>query len=68
MATNTFLTKIFGSRNDRLIKQYRRTVEQINGFEPALEKLSDEQLRGTTQEFRDRIGKGEELDDLLPEA
>ena len=41
---NNFLTKIFGSRNDRLLKQYRRTVEQINAFEPRLEQLSDEQL------------------------
>lgn len=67
MATN-FLTKIFGSRNDRLLKQYRRTVEQINALEPALEKLSDEQLRAKTQEFRERVANGESLDDLLPEA
>ena len=44
MATN-FLTKIFGSRNDRLLKQYRKTVARINALEPELEKLSDEQLR-----------------------
>ena len=43
MATN-FLTKLFGSRNDRLLKQYRRTVEQINAFEPKLEQLSDAAL------------------------
>ncbi len=65
---NNFLTKIFGSRNDRLLKQYRRTVEQINAFEPKLEQLSDEQLRAKTQEFRERLEKGETLDDLLPEA
>lgn len=65
---NNFLTKIFGSRNDRLLKQYRRTVEQINAFEPKLEQLSDDQLRAKTQEFRDRLAKGEALDDLLPEA
>jgi preprotein translocase subunit SecA len=65
---NNFLTKIFGSRNDRLLKQYRRTVEQINAFEPKLEQLSDDQLRAKTQEFRERLGKGEALDDLLPEA
>ena len=65
---NNFLTKIFGSRNDRLLKQYRRTVEQINAFEPKLEQLSDEQLRAKTQEFRDRLAKEEALDDLLPEA
>ena len=68
MATN-FLTKIFGSRNDRLLKQYRRTVEQINALEAGLEQLSDEQLRAKTQEFRERLAKGEEtVDDLLVEA
>src|SRR4051812_35958732 len=67
MATN-FLTKIFGSRNDRLLKQYRRVVEQINALEPTLEKLSDEQLRGKTEEFRGRVAQGETLDALLPEA
>src|SRR5437763_13385753 len=67
MATN-FLTKIFGSRNDRLLKQYRKVVEQINGLEAGLEKLSDQQLQAKTQEFRDRLAKGEELDQLLPEA
>lgn len=67
MATN-FLTKIFGSRNDRLLKQYRRTVEQINALEPQFEQLSDDQLRAKTQEFRDRVAKGEELEALLPEA
>jgi preprotein translocase subunit SecA len=67
MATN-FLTKIFGSRNDRLLKQYRRQVEQINALEGKLEQLSDDQLRAKTQEFRERLAKGEALDDLLPEA
>lgn len=62
------LTQIFGSRNDRLLKQYRRVVETINALEPQLEKLSDEQLRGKTQEFKDRLGSGHTLDDLLPEA
>ncbi|MGV3571042.1 MAG: preprotein translocase subunit SecA, partial [Ramlibacter sp.] len=65
---NNFLTKIFGSRNDRLLKQYRRRVEQINGLEPQFEKLSDDELRAKTQEFRERVAKGEELDALLPEA
>ncbi|MEJ5991397.1 preprotein translocase subunit SecA [Ramlibacter sp. PS3R-8] len=65
---NNFLTKIFGSRNDRLLKQYRRSVELINAFEPKLEPLSDEQLRAKTQEFRERLAKDEALDDLLPEA
>jgi preprotein translocase subunit SecA len=67
MATN-FLTKLFGSRNDRLLKQYRRTVAQINALEPQLEKLSDEELRAKTPAFRERVAKGEALDDLLPEA
>jgi preprotein translocase subunit SecA len=67
MATN-FLTKLFGSRNDRLLKQYRKTVARINAMEPEYEKLSDEALRGKTQEFKDRIAGGETLDALLPEA
>lgn len=67
MATN-FLTKIFGSRNDRLLKQYRKTVARINALEPDFEKLSDEALRGKTQEFKTRLQKGETLDALLPEA
>ena len=67
MATN-FLTLIFGSRNDRLLKQYRKTVERINALEPGLEGLSDEQLRGKTEEFRQRLAAGETLEALLPEA
>ena len=67
MATN-FLTKLFGSRNDRLLKQYRKAVARINALEPEFEKLSDEDLRGKTQEFKERIAKGESLDDLLTEA
>ena len=67
MAIN-FLTKIFGSRNDRLIKQYRKTVSVINALESAYEALSDEQLRAKTDEFRLRVAQGESLDDILPEA
>ncbi|MDR2334872.1 MAG: preprotein translocase subunit SecA [Burkholderiaceae bacterium] len=67
MATN-FLTKLFGSRNDRLLKTYRKTVVRINALEPEFEKLTDDQLRGKTQEFKDRVAKGESLDSLLPEA
>jgi preprotein translocase subunit SecA len=67
MATN-FLTKIFGSRNDRLIKQYRKTVAVINGLESQFESLSDDQLRAKTDEFRARVAQGESLDSLLPEA
>ena len=67
MVTN-ILTKIFGSRNDRLLKQYRAGVVRINAMEAGLEQLSDEALRAKTQEFKDRIAKGETLDALLPEA
>ena len=62
------LRKVFGSRNDRLIKQYAQTVKRINAFEPAIQALSDDQLRAKTDEFRERHAKGESLDDLLPEA
>lgn len=62
------LTSIFGSRNERLLKQYRRTVAQINALEPGLEALSDEALRAKTDEFRARHAQGESLDALLPEA
>ena len=62
------LTQIFGSRNDRLLKQYRRVVEKINALEPQFEALSDEQLRAKTLEYKDRLAKGETLEQLLPEA
>ena len=67
MASN-ILTKIFGSRNDRLLKTYRKTIERINALEPEYEKLDEDQLRAKTQEFKDRVTAGESLDDLLPEA
>jgi len=67
MATN-FLTKIFGSRNDRLLKQYRSVVARINAMEAGLERLSDDDLRAKTGLFKDRIAAGESLDALLPEA
>src|SRR6188768_146998 len=67
MATN-FLTQIFGSRNDRLLKQYRKVVERINALEPQFEKLTDDELRAKTQEFKDRVAKGESLDSVLAEA
>ena len=67
MASN-LLTKIFGSRNDRLLKGYRKTVERINALEQQYEKLNDEELRGKTREFIDRVAGGEELDAVLPEA
>ncbi len=59
---------IFGSRNDRLLKQYRATVQTINQFEAALAKLSDDALRQKTEEFKQRFIKGETLDEILPEA
>lgn len=62
------LQKIFGSRNDRLIKRMRKTVAQINALEPEFEALSDEQLQAKTAEFRQRLADGTPLDDLLVEA
>ncbi len=62
------LKKIFGSRNDRLVRQYGQTVKKINALEPTIQALSDEQLQGKTAEFRQRLEKGESLDALLPEA
>ena len=62
------LTYIFGSRNDRLLKTYRKTLERINALEVPLESLSDEQLKAKTTEFKLRHQQGESLDNLLPEA
>ena len=67
MATN-FLTKIFGSRNDRLLKTYRKTIERINAMEAQIEKLDDAALKAKTDEFRTRVQGGEALDSVLPEA
>ncbi len=67
MATN-FLTKLFGSRNDRLLRQYRKMVARINALEPQFEQLDDDALRAKTQEFKDRFAQGQTLDQLLPEA
>ncbi|WP_334186945.1 preprotein translocase subunit SecA [Noviherbaspirillum sp.] len=64
----SLLTQIFGSRNQRLIKQYQKTVREINALEPAMEKLSDAELQAKTPEFKQRIANGETLDALLPEA
>jgi preprotein translocase subunit SecA len=63
-----FLTRLFGSRNERMLKQYQRTAEKINALEPGLEKLSDEALRAKTAEFRQRLSDGATLDELLVEA
>ena len=62
------LAKIFGSKNDRMIKQYRRAVRRINELEPTVEPLTDAELAAKTVEFRERLAQGETLDDLLPEA
>lgn len=64
----SLLTQIFGSRNQRLIKQYQKTVRAINALEPAMEKLSDAELQAKTPAFKARIANGEALSDLLPEA
>ncbi len=62
------LKKVFGSRNDRLVKKMRRKCEQIGALEPELQALSDDALRAKTVEFRERIAQGASLDDLLVEA
>ncbi len=62
------LKRIFGSRNERLLRSYGRDVRAAREFEPALKALGDEQLRGKTEEFRQRLRDGAKLDDLLPEA
>ena len=64
----SLLKKLIGSRNDRLLKQFRKQVAQINALEPAMEALGDEELAAKTVEFRQRIAGGASLDDLLPEA
>ncbi|MET3009069.1 preprotein translocase subunit SecA [Stenotrophomonas koreensis] len=65
---NSLLTRVFGSRNDRLLRQLNRIVVKINALEPELEKLSDAELQARTPQFRERIAAGESLDKLLPEA
>lgn len=64
----SLLKKLIGSRNDRLLKQYRKQVAQINALEPEYEALSDDDLRAKTHEFRQRISDGKSLNSLLPEA
>src|SRR5580765_1098755 len=64
----TLLAKVIGTQNERDLKKLRPIVEQVAAFEPALQALSDEQLRGKTAEFKERLAGGETLDDLLPEA
>ncbi|WP_076418489.1 preprotein translocase subunit SecA [Colwellia sp. UCD-KL20] len=62
------ITKLFGSRNDRLLKQMRKEVAKINALEPAIEALTDEELKNKTAEFKERLANEESLDSLLPEA
>ncbi|MDX1795442.1 MAG: preprotein translocase subunit SecA [Hydrogenovibrio sp.] len=64
----SFFTKIFGSRNDRLLKKYYKRVDQINALEEQVQSLSDDQLKAKHQEFKSRIASGESLDHILPEA
>lgn len=64
----SLLKKLIGSRNDRLLKQYRKIVQKINALEPSMKELSDEQLAHKTTEFKERIAQGASLDSLLPEA
>jgi len=59
---------LFGSKNERELKRIQPIVDQINGLEPQIQPLSDEELQGKTVEFRDRLSNGETLDDLLPEV
>ena len=65
---SNIVRKVFGSRNDRIIKQYLKVVDKINQLEAGLEQLSDEQLKDKTAEYRKRFQDGETLNSLLPEA
>ncbi len=65
---NRALTSLFGSRNERVLRQLSKTVQRINALEPEFEKLSDDALRGKTEEFKRRVAEGESLDKLLVEA
>ncbi|KRG85699.1 preprotein translocase subunit SecA [Stenotrophomonas daejeonensis] len=65
---NSLLTRVFGSRNERQLRQFNRIVARINALEPEIGKLSDDELKAKTPEFRERIAAGEALDKVLPEA
>lgn len=67
MLTN-IAKKIFGSRNDRLLKQYRKSVARINALEEQMQALSDADLQAKTAEFKQRLADGQTLDGILPEA
>ncbi len=64
----SFLTRIFGSRNQRLLREYSKSVKKINAFEEGLQALDDAAVRGKTDEFKNRYNDGESLQDLLPEV
>src|SRR5262245_29990280 len=68
MLVDTLLAKVIGTANERELKRLRPVLTEINAKEPETQKLSDEQLRAKTAEFRERLAGGETLDDLLPEA
>ncbi len=68
LGIGTFAKRVFGTPNDRRLKETRPTLDRINALEAEFEKLSDEQLRRKTEEFIERVANGESLDDLLPEA
>jgi preprotein translocase subunit SecA len=68
MIVDTLLAKVIGTANDRELKRIRPLVAEVNSKEPEIQRLTDEQLRGKTVEFRERLAKGESIDDLLPEA
>jgi preprotein translocase subunit SecA len=65
---SSLLKKIFGSRNDRILRQYAQDVRSTNELEPAMKALSDTELRGLTETYRQRVRDGESLDQILPEA
>src|SRR5207342_3896032 len=65
---NRVLTSVFGSRNERLLRQLSGIVKKINALEPKMQALSDAELQAKTPEFQQRIAKGESLDKILPEA
>jgi preprotein translocase subunit SecA len=68
MVISSLIKKVFGSRNERQVRRYRRAVDAINQFEPELMRLSDEQLSAKTVEFKEKLSTGSTLNDLLPEA
>ncbi len=64
----SFFTKIFGSRNDRLLKKYNKRIQLINSYEAALQSLNDDELKAKTEVFKQQLADGKTLDDILPEA